>query len=74
MTTAQGVHITLPCPPGTKMLLEVAGIPDKLSTLCIGYAKGRFVVNVRLPPEQPGQPLGRSLVHLALGQLPHLKG
>lgn len=44
MTAAHGGHIALPCPPGTKMLLEVAGIPDKLSTLCVGHAKGRFVV------------------------------
>ncbi|EHJ49417.1 type IV pilus assembly PilZ [Solidesulfovibrio carbinoliphilus subsp. oakridgensis] len=41
---AAGFH----CPPGTKMLLEVAGYGDKLATACVGHARGRFVV-VQMP-------------------------
>ena len=52
MSASTGRHIALPCPPGTKMLLEVAGIPEKLATTCVGYAKGRFVVtHIPLVPE-----------------------
>lgn len=32
------------CPPGTKMLLEVTGFPDKLATICVGHVRPRFVV------------------------------
>ncbi|MEL7638362.1 MAG: flagellar brake protein [Solidesulfovibrio sp.] len=35
---------TLDCPPGTRMLLEVAGLEDKLTTHCVGHARGRFVI------------------------------
>jgi len=42
----------MPCPPGTKMLLEVRGLPGKLATVCVGHAKGRFVVtNMPAVPE-----------------------
>jgi len=44
MSTSTGRHINLPCPPGTKLLLEVAGLADKLTTASVGHAKGRFVV------------------------------
>lgn len=34
----------LHCPPGTKMLLEVAGFEEKLHTHCVGHVRGRFVI------------------------------
>ncbi len=41
---AAGFH----CPPGTKMLLEVAGYDEKLPTVCVGHVRGRFVI-VQMP-------------------------
>lgn len=35
---------SLHCPPGTKMILEVAGIEDKLQSLCVGYLRSRCVI------------------------------
>ncbi|WP_029458761.1 PilZ domain-containing protein [Solidesulfovibrio alcoholivorans] len=35
---------SLHCPPGTKMILEVAGIEDKLQSLCAGYLRSRCVI------------------------------
>lgn len=32
------------CPPGTRLILEVAGVPDKVASACVGHARGRFVV------------------------------
>jgi len=32
------------CPPGTRLALEIAGLPDKFSTACVGHARGRFLV------------------------------
>jgi hypothetical protein len=40
------------CPPGTRMLLEVTGLPEKLTTSCVGHVRGRFVVaQMPLVPE-----------------------
>lgn len=41
---ARARHAPTLCPPGTKMLLEVAGFQDKLATICVGYIRPRFVV------------------------------
>jgi len=38
----------LHCPPGTRMILEVTGMLDKLTTVCVGHSRGRFVV-VQMP-------------------------
>ena len=38
----------LHCPPGTRMILDVRGMPDKLITACVGHARKRFVV-VQMP-------------------------
>ena len=38
----------LQCPPGTKMLLEVSGLEEKLNTACVGSQRGRFVI-VQMP-------------------------
>ncbi|WP_428559287.1 MAG: flagellar brake protein [Solidesulfovibrio sp. DCME] len=35
---------SLHCPPGTRMILEVAGLEDKLPTHCVGHSRGRFVI------------------------------
>lgn len=32
------------CPPGTRLVLEVTGLPDKFPTACVGHARGRFLV------------------------------
>ncbi|MFP5258151.1 MAG: flagellar brake protein [Acidobacteriota bacterium] len=32
------------CPPGTRLALEVTGLPDKFATACVGHARGRFLV------------------------------
>jgi len=36
------------CPPGTRVVLQVTGMPDKLPTICVGQSQGRFVI-VQLP-------------------------
>lgn len=42
-------HFSIQCPPGTKMLLELSGLEDKLATACVGYQRGRFII-VQMPP------------------------
>ena len=32
------------CPPGTRLALEVSGLPDKFTTACVGHARGRFLI------------------------------
>jgi hypothetical protein len=32
------------CPPGTKIIMELSGLPDKLTSACVGHVRGRFVV------------------------------
>ncbi|OLN25907.1 hypothetical protein DVDV_3026 [Desulfovibrio sp. DV] len=32
------------CPPGTRLILEVTGLPEKFASACVGHARGRFVV------------------------------
>ena len=32
------------CPPGTRLALEITGLPDKFTTACVGHARGRFLV------------------------------
>ena len=44
MTNTQGSHAPTLCPPGTRMLLEVAGFQDKLASICVGHIRPRFVV------------------------------
>jgi len=39
---------TFHCPPGTKMILELTGLEEKLATACVGHVRGRFVV-VQMP-------------------------
>ncbi|MGE4538857.1 MAG: flagellar brake protein [Desulfovibrio sp.] len=39
---------SLHCPPGTKVLLEIAGLEEKLATTCVGHQRGRFVI-VQMP-------------------------
>ncbi|EFL51065.1 type IV pilus assembly PilZ [Solidesulfovibrio fructosivorans JJ]] len=39
---------SLHCPPGTRVLLELAGLEEKLATACVGHQRGRFVV-VQMP-------------------------
>lgn len=61
MSTAKA-HAPFLCPPGTKMLLEVSGLPGKLATVCVGHAKGRFVVtHMPVVPEN-----GRDALHQML--------
>jgi hypothetical protein len=40
------------CPPGTRMVLDVTGLAEKLTTACVGHVRGRFVVvQMPVPPE-----------------------
>ncbi|KHK02839.1 PilZ domain-containing protein [Desulfovibrio sp. TomC] len=32
------------CPPGTRLILEVTGLADKVTSVCVGHARSRFVV------------------------------
>lgn len=32
------------CPPGTRLALQVTGLPDKFATTCVGHARGRYLV------------------------------
>jgi hypothetical protein len=32
------------CPPGTRMVLDVTGLDEKLTTACVGHVRGRFVI------------------------------
>jgi hypothetical protein len=62
MTAAAPRHAPFLCPPGTKMLLEVGGLPGKLATVSVGHAKGRFVVtHLPVMPEA-----GRESLHQML--------
>lgn len=48
----QGTHFPNLCPPGTRMLLEVTGVPEKLTAACVGHQRGRFLVtSMPLVPE-----------------------
>lgn len=62
MSVDKARHAPFLCPPGTKMLLEVSGLPGKLATVCVGHAKGRFVVT-HMPVVPDG---GREALHQML--------
>lgn len=62
MSKDKGRHAPFLCPPGTKMLLEVAGLPGKMATVCVGHARGRFVVT-HMPVVPEG---GREALHQML--------
>lgn len=62
MTQQRSGHAPFLCPPGTKMLLEVAGLSGKLATGCVGYARGRFVVtHMPVVPENSREALHQML-------------
>lgn len=62
MTPLTGASQPLPCPPGTKILLEIGGTPDKLATTCVGFSRGRFVVtNMPVVPEHNREALHQML-------------
>jgi hypothetical protein len=62
MTPAKAKTAPFLCPPGTKMLLDVAGLAEKLTTACVGHARGRFVVtHMPVVPES-----GRDALHQML--------
>ncbi len=46
MTSSSSFHFR--CPPGTRMVLEVTGLLEKLATTCVGHVRGRFII-VQMP-------------------------
>ena len=55
-------RFSIQCPPGTRMLLELSGLEDKLGTVCVGYQRGRFII-VQMPPSNE---TGREVLHQML--------